>query len=215
MNYKNLTDIENKRFILNALSDHKNSGKLAGFKSLSTSSICNPFCNKMCENPENVCAYCYARRALNTYRKNMIPKLTRNYEFFTTVELTEKDIPFIPTEQLRFESFGEIANGIQYRNYNMIAEKNKHCYSVLWTKNNAIVQRNLSSKSSNLHLIRSSRKLNFADELIYPYEKVFTVYDCEKSIGRQNCFGHCETCNQNNPICYTQNNIAFVNEKQK
>ena len=53
----------------------KMTGKLDGFKAISTNTITNDYCNKQHvkgkKDGKNICGDCYSHAMLNTYRKNM------------------------------------------------------------------------------------------------------------------------------------------------
>ena len=58
----------------------KMTGKLDGFKAISSNTITNPYCIKQNASADtnNICTKCYSHTMLKSYRKNMQPSLERN-----------------------------------------------------------------------------------------------------------------------------------------
>ena len=196
----------------------KMTGKMSGMASLSTSPLCNPNCMQRCKNNVAVCKSCYSIRMMKRY-KALSDKLTRNTEFLTTTELQIEDVPFINTALFRFESFGDLVNALQVKNYFTICEANKRTQFALWTKNPWLIAEAMETygigKPENLVIIQSSVLLNTATAPAYDFiDKVFTVYDkahaeeVEINCGARNC----ASCQR----CYTKTSeLEFVNELLK
>lgn len=199
------------------------SGKLSGFSSLSTSPLCNAHCIERMKSDIAVCKHCFSARMQKRY-KNLRVKLERNTELLTKTELKPEDIPFLNMAFFRFESFGDLNNTLQVKNYFLIAEQNPHCAMALWTKNPWIIADAMEeygiSKPDNMIIILSSVLLNVAmdAELVtkkYPFiDKVFTVYDKEHSndvtinCGSRSC-AECQRC------YHKAESIEYVNELLK
>lgn len=199
------------------------SGKLTGFASLSTSPLCNAHCIERMKSDVAVCKHCFSVRMQKRY-KNLREKLERNTELLTKTELAPEDIPFINMAFFRFESFGDLNNTLQVKNYFLIAEQNKHCTFALWTKNPWIIADAMEelgiSKPDNLIIILSSVILNVAVDADmvakkYPFiDKVFTVYDKAHAenvtinCGARSC-AECQRC------YHKSEGIEFVNELLK
>lgn len=221
-----LTSLEKRVFIDNSISTH--SGKMEGIPSISTSVKLNPHCitNQACEG--TICQWCYA----NTYagfRKQLRDKLEINTLFYTKYELTKKDIPLINSKYFRFESFGDLINILQVKNYFTIARANRDTYFVLWTKNPAIIARALNKYNitipKNFRIIISELYVNQAVSIryfnnlkkLYPFmNKLFTVYSADYIQEHKikiNCGGKkCLECLQ----CYDKSNrTKLVYEKLK
>jgi hypothetical protein len=197
---------------------YKMTGKMEGMASLSTSPLCNPNCIKRMNAGETVCAHCFSARMQKRY-KNLNEKLVRNTEFLTTTELTPDDVPFLNMSLFRFESFGDLNNALQVKNYFTIAEANSHCTFALWTKNPWIIEEAINeygiNKPDNLIIILSSVLLNTPTTPGYDFiDKVFTVYDKKAAESVNiNCGARsCATCRR----CYTKTNgVEYVNELLK
>lgn len=219
--------VSNKEFINYSICKN-HTGKMENLLSISTSCKCNTICAERAKNRNSICYHCYAQKQLS-YQHTTNDKLTANYNFYTNVELTDSDIPFINAAFFRFESFGDLQNIRQFENYCIIARNNKHCHFVLWTKNVHIIKQYIDSGYNaipdNLYIIVSSPFLNHCiriDELteldyIGFVDAVFSVYD-EDTIASENininCGGRkCSECLR----CYTlnHNKITFINEKLK
>jgi len=203
-------------------------GKMAGLVSISTSPLVNVICNARAKNPASICAHCFSRRMMRVYPA-LAAKLERNYNLFTTVELTAADIPkFNPRSGfLRFEAFGDLATPLQVKNYFTIAAANSHLNCALWTKNPQIIKKAFEiydiEKPANLNIIFSVAGLNsdaaamVLDALhaagYWFIDKTFTVYDGEHAAGVDiNCGArNCAACG----LCYRKNDTVFINEKLK
>ena len=109
-----------------------------GFSSLSTSPLCNAHCIERMKSDVAVCKHCFSARMQKRYKTLRI-KLERNTELLTKTELQPEDIPFLNMAFFRFESFGDLNNTLQVKNYFLIAERNPHCTMALWTKNPWII----------------------------------------------------------------------------
>lgn len=199
-----------------------NNSKMGELPNISTSSLENSFCANMCENKNNVCSHCYARKFLKLY-KNMYSVYKNNYDILTKYQLSKQDLFKIGkelayTNYLRFEAYGEIEsvkNGglIQLDNYCKIAKELKKykITCVLWSKNLATLKEYFKKhkKPRNFKIIISSpivnQKINLENmPRILKKASTFTVYskDNEK-IKDRNCYGGvgdmtCSKC----LICY-------------
>jgi hypothetical protein len=112
---------------------------------------------------------------------------------------------------------GDLHNEQHLLNFFAIAKANPHTHFTLWTKRVDIVAMAMSkhAKPRNLHLIRSSFRLNVADPRPPGFDKVFTVYTPEyiKAHGvKINCGAKsCMSCR----LCYTNNATRNISEKLK
>lgn len=223
MNGDDLLNIEKLVYIQYSITEPSKGGKMDKIPSISTSALCNENCSSRSKNPACICSKCYARRDLS-HKKTLRKKMECNTKFYTQYELTTVCIPLINNTVFRFESFGEIQNEIQVKNYFTIARKNKQCFFVLWTKEPGIIQTakekyNLR-KPGNLRIIASEYFIDshFAYDAMKKYkfvDKVFSVYTkdfaAENNINI-NCFGKCIECMK----CYDrENRERFINEYLK
>ena len=148
----------------------------------------------------------------------------------TAVELSPCDIPVLDAAVypfFRFESFGDLNNTIQAKNYNLIAAVNPGVNFTLWTKNPGIIQAAINQGmqlSENLVIGLSSLYVNVPEiEKAKRYSFVrflFTVYDndyIEKHNIVINCGAkHCISCG----ICYKylheyKDGLYIINERLK
>ena len=211
MDNATLTSLEKRIFINYSMTKH--SWKMEQIDSISTSALCNTFCATRCKIPRTICEKCYARVLLKM-RKNLRDKLTVNHKFYTTYELTKKDVPTINAKIFRFESFGDIENELQVKNYVTIAKANKETFFVLWTKNPQVIaaamEKHRIRKPKNFRIIASEYYINrsIIDHVWDRYrfiDKCFVVvtreYARENSI-KPNCNGKCIDCMR----CYDPDN---------
>lgn len=224
INYNSMTSADKAIFISNSIAKH--GGKMAGIPSISTSALNNEFCTS-CTGCGLAAKHCYAKKYLRL-RPTLAEKCARNTEFYTTVNLTDDDVPTINASIFRFESFGELQNVQQLKNYCTIAEKNEHCRFVLWTKRTDILQafdRAHNYLPDNFSIVLSSPVVNESYDvyeltdmwLINMVSAVFTVYTkeyAEKHNIKINCGGNkCLECGR----CYSldHSKIIFINELLK
>ena len=83
----------------------KMTGKLDGFKAISTNTITNDYCNKQHvkgkQDGKNICGDCYSHAMLNTYRKNMQAALQRNSDLLSSRPLEPHEIPRVTDAMFR------------------------------------------------------------------------------------------------------------------
>lgn len=221
-----LTDAEKMAYINYSITTHN--GKMTGIPSISTSCLCNAHCIARSKNPDLICHYCYAM-TYTDFRKTLREKLMVNTIFYTTYDIPKTAVPLINTLYFRFESFGDLVNETQVKNYFTITRVNKNVNCALWTKNPWIIDQALKDgvkKPSNMKIIYSIEKKNtvITMELFkeiksrYPFiDAIFTVHD-KKSIDENginiNCGGKsCMECGFN---CYRKScRIRLINEMEK
>lgn len=223
-NGQNLSSAEKQEYILYSISHH--TGKMYGIDSISTSNLENPFCIARKDNKSFICYACYA----NTYlvmRKTLREKMVTNTMFYTLYEISEKDVPLLNNSVFRFESFGDINNGRQFKNFCTIAKVNNHCTFTLWTKNLHVIEREIKSgtgKPGNMIIIYSVPKLNWKatkrrfDRIRkrFPFiDKIFVVWDrklAERENVVINCAKKCLPCLK----CYKrEDNTNIIIEGKK
>ena len=229
--YKTSVTHERYKTILNYLFCDDHTGKMQGMISCSTFVKYNAFCLARRNNcPGCICDHCFAYDQTSAYI-TQAEKLKKAHVFLTTIELSEKDIPDIDINKypfFRFESFGDIANVLQFKNYCTIAGKlDQLC--TLWTKNPGIVQAAINDGviiPDNLRIGLSSLYVNKPEiekAKRYPFIRfVFTVYDHEYAAAHNidiNCGArHCLSCmncygeHLNN---YGNGNVLVINELLK
>lgn len=184
--------------------------KMAGMCSYSTSVELNIFCNCRMKKDCAVCKHCFAYRQLGIYHDQR-KKLKRAHIIATKCEWNTIDIPYINPEKFpyfRLESFGDINNTLQVRNYNTLAYVLGVCYGIkttLWTKNPGIIQQAINEGmqlTKALVIGLSSLELNKPETekaKKYKFIKfVFTVFEHEYAKQHNvkiNCGGRrCRSC---------------------
>lgn len=215
------------------LHDHicfNHDAKMQGIISLSTYVGNNAFCQARCNNCNNaICKYCYAA-SLTDMRAGLKNKLRRIHAILTTAELCADDIPVLDStvyKYFRFESFGDLNNALQFKNFNLIAAVNPGVNFTLWTKNPGIVQAAINNGTvlaDNLVIGLSSLYLNTPEldkARRYSFIRfLFTVYDDQYINDHDikiNCGAkHCITCG----ICYKYlhefpHGLQLINERKK
>lgn len=197
----------------------EHTGKMIGMQSMSTSCKGNPNCAKYAQVEGSVCQKCYAMRMMKTY-KNLGPCLEKNARILTSTILEGSEIPTINASYFRFEAFGDLINTTQLINYFNICKKNQDTHFAIWTKTPSIIDKaikNGNEKPNNLKIIVSSLFLNkIYDSKMYDFiDKIFTVYDkdyIESNDVQINCGEKkCIECK----LCYTDNDVFYINEKVK
>jgi len=197
----------------------KMTGKLEGFKAISSNTITNPYCIKQNANNDdsNICTKCYSHTMLKSYRKNMAPALERNSVALSNSILPINQLPTILDAFFRFNAHGELINETHLINLINIAVKNPHCNFALWTKRNDIISKyfsvNLLNKPSNLILIYSNSKISkVMDKPPFFFDKTFNNVLEHEYTELQNCSGQqCKNC----LLCYKHNNVNTIVEKVK
>lgn len=195
----------------------KMTGKLEGFKAISSNTVTNPYCIQQfnCGNSDNICTKCYSHTMLNSYRKNMQKPLEHNSQLLSSTVLPFDQLPVILDAFFRFNAHGELINIIHLTNLVNIAVKNPHCNFALWSKQNQLVQEYFASnqKPSNLILIFSNSKIG----KILPkppkhFDKTFNNVPHDQFVSEQNCTGQkCKDC----LLCYKHNGVSTIVEMVK
>ena len=195
----------------------KMTGKLDGFKAISSNTITNPYCIKQnaSSDNENICTKCYSHTMLKSYRKNMQSSLERNSQALSNSILPSEELPSIMEAFFRFNAHGELINDTHLINLINIAIKNPHCNFALWTKRNDIISKyfDKNNKPSNLILIFSNSKISKL--LSKPpkfFDKTFNNVLENEFVESQNCTGQqCKNC----LLCYKKNDVDTIIEKVK
>lgn len=196
----------------------KMTGKLDGFKAISTNTTTNPYCIKQNASgkADNICTKCYSHTMLKSYRKNMTPALQRNSDLLADRLLTDDELPTILDAFFRFNAHGELINATHLANLAAIARHNPHCNFALWSKRVDIVRKYFAKhdKPGNLILIFSNSKIStILDKPPAPFDRTFNNVLEHEHIERQNCTGQqCKNC----LLCYQSGNgVQTIVEKVK
>ena len=202
---------------------HSDGTKMHGIQSISTTSLCNPICRKRKTLCTGICAHCYAD-ALCKLRHTLDTHLQQNYETLTRGLLTRKEAAAVPVTSsiARIESFGDVGNVTQARNYIRIIKAHPRIRFGIWSKNWGIwlAAFKAEGKPTNCTYVHSSREINIADTIdprMKPYvDHVFTVWDKKtypdviKKSPRTECAGlSCINCRK----CYRKNTAFHINER--
>jgi len=186
----------------------KMTGKLDGFKAISTNTMTNTYCIKQNANgkADNICTKCYSHTMLKSYRKNMQPALQRNSEALANKVLDVDLLPTILDAFFRFNAHGELINLTHLENLNRIAKKNPHCSFALWTKRNDLIAKYYATreKPDNLTLIYSNPKVStIMNKPPKHFDRTFNNVLEHEHVEEQNCTGQkCKDCR----LCYTIGN---------
>ena len=194
----------------------KMTGKLDGFRAISTNTITNKFCIKMnAAKAETICKHCYSHTMLKSYRKNMAPALQRNSDLLSSRPLEPNEVPVILDAVFRFDAHGELINEMHLYNLMTIAERNPHCTFSLWTKRKDIVQncRVTRPVPANMIFIYSNPKIGkIMDVPPLGFHKTFNNVPEDQDVDRQNCTGQqCKNC----LLCYRHDTTDTIVEKVK
>ena len=205
--------------------------KLEGICSISSSVTDNCLCSFKRKIEGCICKYCYAFNQ-QSYQTGL-----KEHNILNGIILRNILIPVSAFKYLRIifpyiriESFGDVANVTQARNYIRIikAFKDKRC--AIWSKNIAIWSAAFKlegGKPKNTTYVHSSHKINIPDviDLIkYPFvDHIFTVFT--KAYAKKhniiiNCGGRkCLECIRKRINCYfsvnKKNNTFYINELKK
>lgn len=128
------------------ISISKHTGKMEGIPSISTNKYTNENCLAMMknENQKLICHSCFVDKTTKMY-KDLTPSLQRNSDILTKRLLTNDELKELSKSVInsvifRFESFGDLNNGVQLINYINLAKICKYTSFGLWTKHFKIVK---------------------------------------------------------------------------
>lgn len=181
------------------VTDHSKGTKLEGIQSINTSVVLNPICQKRAQNPGSVCAKCYAANLLKM-RKTLAEHLVNNTEILTK-PMTDIQIATVPVNSyfVRVESFGDVANVEQCKNYIRIAMAHPYQKFGAWTKNMGLWAKAFEEigKPENLSMVISSPRVNERGKIEPKYRKWidhrFTVWTKDE-YKRRGFAGGCTAC---------------------
>lgn len=203
-----------------------NANKLQGISSISSSVHDNLFCKCRQKIVDCICAFCYAynQQSYQTGLKehNILNGIIlRN--ILIPVEMFKSLIILFP--YLRIESFGDVCNIIQARNYIRIIKAFPEKRCAIWSKNIEIWNKAIAieGKPDNMTYVHSSSKLNEPDNIdLQKYsfvDHIFTVFEkwyIKKYNVKINCGGKkCMECILEKKNCYFRNTELYINEQKK
>lgn len=203
-----------------------NANKLQGISSISSSVHDNLFCKCRQAIVNCICAFCYA------YNQQSYQTGLKEHNILNGIILRNILIPIemfkslvILFAYLRIESFGDVANVIQARNYIRIIKAFPEKRCAIWSKNINIWKQafDIEGKPENCTFVFSSSELNketVIDREKYPFvDHTFTVYT-KKYIKEHNiiinCGGRkCMECILAKKNCYYRNTEFSIREEKK
>ena len=200
--------------------------KLAGIKSLSTCCLDNRFCLFRMQDSNSICSHCYAAtqqsRQHGLTDHNLINGVILRNVLFPVETL--KTLPLWNEKFFRIESFGDVENVTQARNYIRLAKAFPAVKVAAWTKNHNIWKKAFKlegGRPANLSFVISSCFVNVEMEIPEDMENdvnhVFTVYDKEgaKRV-KINCGGRkCMECLKAHKNCYFTDTEKQIKEELK
>lgn len=208
-----------------------NANKLQGISSISSSVHDNLFC-KCRQAIENcICKFCYAYNQ-QSYQTGLKEHNILNGIILRNILIPVPFFRLLPIlfPYLRIESFGDVANVIQARNYIRIIKAFPEKRCAIWSKNIMIwkIAFSLEGKPKNTTYVHSSSELNKPDNIDrnnYRFvDHVFTVYTKEYATKHNikiNCGGRkCMECILKKINCYFRlnkktNDTFYINELKK
>ncbi len=186
--------------------------KLAGLDSVSTCCLDNPLCAALRKIQGSICAKCYAatqqaRQAELTERNIINGLILRN---FLIPRKYLALLPFNPlADFIRIESFGDVANITQARNYARLMKAHRGRHFGVWSKHWGIWSIAFAAeggKPKNCSFVYSSLYIDTPAEVFPEVDHTFTVFTRE-AITRDgieiNCGGKsCAECIRARRGCY-------------
>lgn len=205
-------------------------GKLEGLKALSTSCLNNTLCALHRLVNGSICQKCFSVNTQGMY-KGLKDRLIKNGEVLKSTLIPVEEWPELNERFFRIESFGDVENEIQARNYIHFILKNPDTMFGWWTKNPVILDNALKmegfkggNKPNNCIFLVSSLMENHVAGIdnikrVFPWvDKEFVVLSPEFVLlnpeyeNRINCGARqCMACK----CCYTHNSITTVFELEK
>ena len=184
--------------------------KLKGLASLNTSTLENPFCQKMICNKDLVCGRCYAK-TLEQFRHLVHERFAKNGVALSK-KIKDSEVPIVNWKTVRFNSFGELINATHYKNLLKIVEANPGTMFALWTKRYDIIKKHRKDFDNLIHVYSSPKMNTVSTKFEKMFDKIFTVFNIkyvrENNVDI-NCTGSCATC----MLCYTHNDVKYINER--
>lgn len=220
------TAIEYSTLVLSLWVVNHMANKLEGICSISSSVHDNCFCKARRKIKNCICSHCYAHNQ-QSYQTGLKEHNILNGIILRNVLIPVKYFKLLKIvfPYIRIESFGDVANVIQARNYIRIIKAFPEKRCAIWSKNLLIWAEafTLEGKPKNTTYVHSSSTINIPDHVDlekYSFiDHVFTVY--EKKYAKQhniiiNCGGKkCMECIKEKKNCYFHNGVIYINEALK
>lgn len=200
--------------------------KLEGICSISTSVHDNCLCKAKQKIKDCICKYCYAYNQ-QSYQTGLKEHNILNGFILRNVLIPVEAFKVLTLvfPYLRIESFGDVANVTQARNYIRIIKAFPEKRCVIFSKNILIWEEafQLEGKPGNTTYVHSSSKLNKPDKIDLNrftfVDHIFTVYT--KAFAKANnitinCGGKkCLECILKGIGCFHKTGILYINELKK
>lgn len=202
------------------------SNKLEGICSISSSVHDNCFCKARRILKDCICSHCYAHNQ-QSYQTGLKEHNILNGIILRNILIPVKYFKLlrIVFPYIRIESFGDVQNVIQARNYIRIIKAFPEKRCAIWSKNIMIWKQAFvaEGKPKNTTYVHSSSYVNKPEEIDkkqYPFvDHVFTVFT--KKYAKENnitinCGGRkCLDCIIKKINCYYRNTAFYINELLK
>lgn len=203
-----------------------NANKLEGICSISSSVCDNIFCKARQLLKDCICAFCYAFNQ-QSYQTGLKEHNILNGIILRNILIPVKAFKALRIiyPYLRIESFGDVANVVQARNYIRIIKAFPQKRCAIWSKNISIWKQafEIEGKPKNTTFVFSSsflnKQANIDKEKYWFVDHVFTVYT--KQYAKENnivinCGGRkCIECIKAKKACYYRNTELYINELKK
>lgn len=207
---------------------HHNARKLEGIDSISSSVHDNCLCKRWRGIIDCICQHCYA------YNQQAFQTGLREHNILNGIILRNVLLPVVAFKRLQFiskivriESFGDVANVIQARNYIRIIKAFPRKRFGIWSKNLEVWKQAFyaeGGKPDNTTFVFSSPYVDkpVARTILENYcfiDHIFTVYTkkyAKKNNIQINCGGRkCMECIRKKTGCYYKTDVLYINELLK
>ena len=228
LTFEELVEVCSYLWIVHHKNTKKSKSKLAGIKSISTSCLDNEGCIARMNDCTSICHFCYAGtqqdRQHGLQEHNIINGIIlRNIAI--PVEVFRLVLPFVNERFVRIESFGDVSNETQVKNYLSIMQAFPCTQFAAWTKVIFLWVKCFEqySKPDNLSFVVSSCHVNLIlslpEKILKWIDHVFTVFD-EKTVKKGkvkiNCGGRsCMECIKAGKRCYFRGTDFQIFEEKK
>lgn len=171
---------DERRSLIRLVSIGKHSGgKIEGAESIDGTCHCD-FCEKMAQNPDFICAECYARGEQE--QKKTSPQIRHiiNAAILSGILFTLADLRLLPisAQRVRFCEDGDTVNETMGRNLLRIAKVNPAAAFGYWYKNRAAIKAAVKAegKPRNVCFVQSSPIVGEPTDWDGIADAIFTVY---------------------------------------
>lgn len=167
-------------------------GKLKGFRAISTNTLTNEFCVDMFNRDDKdlICTECYSAKNLQGMRKNCVSSRQHNSEILSGGIIPPHMLPTLLDAFIRISADGELINLTHLENIHNIALHNPHCVLGIWTKRKDLINKfyRTHTKPANMILIFSNARID------KPMSAVPKHFDRTFNTVRKNNFKELQNC---------------------